>query len=132
MKRSREPDEDPVSGSHSLGTAEAGGPAAKLVDLDHDASVHEPASRMMCSMPPHKEVLSFRSYAEYETHYNQAHLNRCRDCGRNLPSSHLLNVHIEECHDSFVAVRRERGEKTVRSSPPSLPFLPVSLRSRVN
>nr|XP_036578275.1 C2H2 type zinc finger domain protein [Colletotrichum truncatum]KAF6785476.1 C2H2 type zinc finger domain protein [Colletotrichum truncatum] len=67
---------------------------------------------MKCSLPPHKEAISFKSYDEYETHYIKAHMNRCLECGRNLPSEHLLNVHHEECHDSFAAVRRERGEHT--------------------
>ncbi|WQF75569.1 Putative Zinc finger protein [Colletotrichum destructivum] len=67
---------------------------------------------MKCSMPPHKEALTFKSYDEYEAHYAKTHTNRCLECGRNLPSEHLLNVHHEECHDSFAAVRRERGEHT--------------------
>ena len=77
---------------------------------------------MKCSMPPHREALAFKSYADYEIHYRKAHTNRCVECGRNLPSEHLLSVHIEECHDVFAALRRERGEHTVSS--PSIPLPP--------
>ena len=118
MKRSRDPDEDTALGTRSSDTAEAGTPAAKLVDLDRDASGDENETTLgiQCSMPPHKVALSFSTYEEYETHYNKAHVNRCLECGKNLPSDHLLNVHIEECHDVFAAVKRDRGEHTVRPS----------------
>jgi hypothetical protein len=68
---------------------------------------------MRCSLPGHVETLSFKSYDEYQSHYQKAHTNRCLECRNNFPSSHLLGVHIEECHDSFVAVKREKGEHTV-------------------
>ena len=124
MKRSRDDDEDTALGTQSPDSEEAGTPAAKLVDLDRDASDDESTPSLKCSMPPHKAALSFRTYEEYETHYNKAHVNRCLECGKNLPSDHLLNVHIEECHDVFAAVKRERGENTVRSAPS-----PLSLRT---
>ncbi|KAK5130493.1 hypothetical protein LTR08_001973 [Meristemomyces frigidus] len=69
------------------------------------------ASSMRCHLPPHKP-LSFGTYAEYETHCQQAHTNRCTDCKKNLPTSHFLDLHIAENHDPIVAARRERGEKT--------------------
>ena len=31
-------------------------------------------------------------------------------------SAHLLDLHIEECHDAFLALKREKGEHTVRHS----------------
>lgn len=71
---------------------------------------------MRCSLPPHKETLSFSSYDEYEVHYVQAHVNRCSECGKNFPTELFLNLHIEENHDPLIAARRERGEKTVRYS----------------
>lgn len=65
---------------------------------------------MRCSLPPHKEVLVFKTYEEFESHYNKAHTNRCLECGKNFPSSHILDLHHEECHDTFVALKREKGE----------------------
>ena len=92
---------------------------------EDDASARAPAGQndatatatavMRCSLPPHRDVLAFKTYADYEVHYSKAHTNRCVECRRNLPSEHLLGVHIEECHDVFAALRRERGEHTVRA-----------------
>ncbi|CAG8919193.1 unnamed protein product [Penicillium salamii] len=67
---------------------------------------------MHCSLPPHRETLSFTSYEDYEVHYLQNHVNRCSECSKNFPVGHLLNVHIEENHDPLIAARRARGEKT--------------------
>ncbi|KXX80472.1 hypothetical protein MMYC01_202461 [Madurella mycetomatis] len=130
MKRSREPEETPSEGTvstirNTAATAAAVGhgglapinrddntlqPAAKLAWLDlsdNDGGVH-----MRCSLPPHKESLVFSSYGEYETHYKNQHTNRCAQCRKNFPSAHLLGLHIEETHDAFVLVKRERGERT--------------------
>ena len=68
---------------------------------------------MHCTLPPHREAVSFTSYEDYEVHYQQAHVNRCSECSMNFPSSHFLNLHIAENHDSLVVAMRERGEKTV-------------------
>ncbi|KAJ4262199.1 hypothetical protein NW757_000464 [Fusarium falciforme] len=67
---------------------------------------------MRCNLPPHREPLAFKTYDEYEVHYNKSHTNRCLECRKNFPSEHLLNVHIEECHDPLVTVKREKGEHT--------------------
>lgn len=68
---------------------------------------------MRCSLPPHKTVLSFSSYEDYEVHYLQSHVNRCAECGKNFPTGRFLDLHIEENHDSLAVARRARGEKTV-------------------
>ncbi|KAJ5360674.1 Zinc finger C2H2 [Penicillium concentricum] len=67
---------------------------------------------MHCSLPPHRETLSFTSYEDYEVHYLQSHVNRCSECSKNFPTGHLLNLHIEENHDPLAATRRARGDKT--------------------
>ncbi len=134
MKRSREPEEDnptspaptttvnwssgpnsPVDNTISYDEA-ASPPAAKITELDPSSSATN-SVEMRCSFPPHKEPLVFATYDEYESHYHKTHTNRCLDCRKNFPSAHLLGIHIEEMHDSFAAVKRERGERTV-SQPP--------------
>ncbi|RYP25795.1 hypothetical protein DL768_011827 [Monosporascus sp. mg162] len=128
MKRSREPEEneeDPSSGPLGTGSDSATSPPPptttaevrvnKIAELDLESAPEDDKSSsvvMRCSLPPHREVLPFRSYGDYEVHYSKAHVNRCVECGKNLPSEHLLGVHIEECHDAFAAVRREKGEHT--------------------
>ncbi|KAI1344116.1 hypothetical protein F5Y15DRAFT_103155 [Xylariaceae sp. FL0016] len=67
---------------------------------------------MQCALPPHRNIMLFKTYAEYDSHYSQTHTNRCVECSKNFPSTHLLDVHFEDCHDSFAAVKREKGERT--------------------
>ncbi|KAK7952650.1 uncharacterized protein PG986_008378 [Apiospora aurea] len=134
MKRSREPEEDnsseylsadapsedgdvgdvgdddaPTSGTRSSKNKQ---PAAKVIQVDESAVDDSSTIVMRCLLPPHREPLAFRSYTDYETHYHKAHSNRCFECRKNFPSDHLLSVHIEEQHDAFAAVRREKGERT--------------------
>jgi hypothetical protein len=71
-----------------------------------------PATVIRCALPPHKP-LKFYSYANYDTHYQQFHSNRCPDCGRNFPSDHYLNLHIADNHNPLNEALRERGEATV-------------------
>ncbi|KAF3022383.1 hypothetical protein E8E14_001369 [Neopestalotiopsis sp. 37M] len=123
MKRLREPEEEILGGlspqpdEDENGSSAASSTAAvrvsKITGLD-DSSLNESlaVTVMTCSLPGHRELLSFTSYTEYETHYIKAHTNRCTECRKNFPSDHLLNLHIEECHDSFAAVLREKGEHT--------------------
>lgn len=119
MKRSREPEgeAEPSASSYSdLGgpaSQEASQPAPKVIELDPAEDSSTSGAEMRCSLPPHAEALKFRTYDEFEAHYNKCHTNRCLDCRKSFPSQHLLGLHIEECHDAFTAVRREKGEHTV-------------------
>ncbi|KAI0191210.1 hypothetical protein EV127DRAFT_70863 [Xylaria flabelliformis] len=116
MKRSREPEEeypqDSIGLSNGLRLEGAPQPATKITELDESAIDTSSYIAMRCSLPPHREVLSFTTYGDYETHYSKTHTNRCAECYKNFPSEHLLNVHLEDCHDVFAAVRREKGEHT--------------------
>ncbi|KAK8139244.1 hypothetical protein PG984_002624 [Apiospora sp. TS-2023a] len=127
MKRSREPEEDnsseysadaPSDDEHdgdapTTGTSKSKKqPAAKIIQVDESAVDDSETVVMRCLLPPHREPLAFRSYTDYETHYHKAHSNRCFECRKNFPSDHLLSVHIEEQHDAFAAVLREKGEHT--------------------
>ncbi|KAL1895290.1 hypothetical protein Cpir12675_003307 [Ceratocystis pirilliformis] len=118
MKRSRDLEEDSSHCSDQEVIA-ALYPVSKAVQLDSELLDPKggscPVSNMICCLPPHKDPVSFRSFHDYEAHYARDHSYRCYECHRNLPSEHLLDVHIEECHDAFTAVKRERGEKTVKS-----------------
>ncbi|KAI5465802.1 hypothetical protein BGZ63DRAFT_374577 [Mariannaea sp. PMI_226] len=122
MKRSRELEDelDPNSlsatrESYSPEYTASSRPVAKVTHLDsaiEDDDDQEETIIMRCNLPPHKEPLTFRSYDEYEVHYNKAHTNRCLECHRNFPTDHLLTVHIEEFHDPLISVKREKGEHT--------------------
>lgn len=46
----------------------------------------------------------FTAVVDFETHYNSLHRFNCGQCKRNLPSAHLLDLHLEETHDSYFAL----------------------------
>ncbi|KOS19282.1 Zinc finger protein 511 [Escovopsis weberi] len=115
MKRSREPEEHLEPGA---GETQCDEPPAdeqprhvKTPTID-DGDEDGPEFAMRCSLPPHREAIGFRSYGDYEAHYQRDHTNRCLECRRNFPTEHLLGIHIEECHDPLARVARERGEHT--------------------
>ncbi|KAI6875532.1 hypothetical protein KC343_g7111 [Hortaea werneckii] len=109
--------EDSVSSSEDAAPAAALSRSPSVEATSHPqkyASLEptdRPVSIMQCHLPPHK-ALSFHGYDEYETHYQQAHTNRCTDCKGNFPSTHLLELHITENHDPIIAARREKGDRT--------------------
>ena len=125
--RSRSPslDQDSVSvSSITVNTTTPPPERNKLIDSDTNILPEV----MHCSLPPHRETLSFTSYEDYEVHYLQSHVNRCSECSKNFPTGHFLNIHIEENHDPLAAARRARGDKTVSpSSPPISRFIPSLL-----
>lgn len=123
-RSSRSPSRDPSSESRSRRSSLESSLSAQVPSKIHlpDTSRLVVAEVMRCSLPPHRETLSFSSYEDYEIHYRQAHVNRCTECGRNFPTDQFLNLHIEENHDPLVAARRARGEKTVGSHASLSPF----------
>lgn len=96
-----------------LGAEEIPAISSKITALDFESGEAVRTAQMHCSLPPHRDAISFTSYEEYEVHYNKVHVNRCAECRKNFPTNHFLNLHIEECHDPLISVRRERGDKTV-------------------
>lgn len=82
--------------------------------MDHPATVV-----MNCSLPPHGP-LTFASFEDYDVHYHKTHMNRCSDCHKNFPDQHFLHLHIAENHDPINAAKKDRGEKTVGETSPSL------------
>lgn len=115
MKRSREPEEDCGPSSTTEQDVEIV-PVSKFLGLDV-ADGSQPASipDFTCSLPGHGPGLRLPTYEEYESHYHKAHENRCIDCRKNFPSSHLLNLHIGEFHDALTELRKEKGDSIVSS-----------------
>lgn len=83
----------------------------KYTSLDTTTSGHAPEV-MRCSLPPHRETISFTSYEAYEVHYGKVHTNRCAECARNFPTEHFLSLHIEENHNPLREALKERGDQT--------------------
>jgi len=115
MKRSREQEEQPNPATPSPGPDspdDTYSTRAKMAEYDTSPrSGNAKTVAMSCLL--HHEKMAFASYDEYEAHYTAAHLNRCLDCRANFPSAHILGVHIEDCHDPLIALKRENGEHTV-------------------
>ncbi len=86
--------------------------ASKILHLSSDSG-EAPVTEMRCSLPPHRGILTFASFEDYDVHYAKTHVNRCLECRKNFPTEHFLNLHIEENHDAMVSVLKDRGEKTV-------------------
>lgn len=74
---------------------------------------HSAAPAITCFLPPSCAGTAFASHELFESHYVQAHTNRCLECGRNFPSGRFLDLHIAEWHDPLSELKRERGEKGV-------------------
>ncbi|TKS85527.1 Zinc finger protein 511 [Collichthys lucidus] len=52
----------------------------------------------------------FSTLEEYEHHYNSLHRHVCCSCRRSLPSARLLDIHIQEWHDSLFAILAQRQD----------------------
>lgn len=121
MKRSRDSGEEansPLADEQEVSLR----PVSKVVGLDVESSNDEAltATAIQCSMPGHLPGLSFTTYNEYEAHYNSTHTNRCLECRRNFPTSHYLDLHIAECHDALVEIKKDKGEAVVRICRPGM------------
>lgn len=111
MKRSRDfEDEDDTAG---YGEDAALIQVSKILNLDTETESRPEANAIQCSLPGHAKGTSFTNYQEYERHYVQVHTNRCLECGRNFPSSHIMGLHIHEHHDALAEMKREQGVSTV-------------------
>ncbi|KAK9541627.1 hypothetical protein VZT92_001655 [Zoarces viviparus] len=52
----------------------------------------------------------FSSLEEYEHHYNSLHRHVCCSCRRSLPSARLLDIHLQEWHDSLFTILAQRQD----------------------
>lgn len=67
-------------------------PAENIIDQDIPDEI-------VCSLVGCNRT--FDSLSRYEAHYNSTHRNVCSQCKRVLPSNYLLDVHLQEWHDSM-------------------------------
>ncbi|XP_017268338.1 zinc finger protein 511 [Kryptolebias marmoratus] len=52
----------------------------------------------------------FGSLDDYEHHYNSLHRHVCCSCRRSLPSARLLDIHIQEWHDSLFTILTQKQD----------------------
>jgi len=47
---------------------------------------------------------TFTTLQEYSNHYNRRHMYVCGTCKKSLPTSHILELHVLELHDTYFAM----------------------------
>ncbi|XP_034256253.1 zinc finger protein 511 [Thrips palmi] len=77
-----------------------------VFDIDDEELCHKEINNLICEIPGCTTQL--KSVMELELHYNSIHRYTCATCRKSFASAHLLDLHIEETHDSFFAVQAER------------------------
>ncbi|KAJ2910295.1 hypothetical protein GGI21_001016 [Coemansia aciculifera] len=74
----------------------------------------ERSHHIICHDTPCLGAAVFPSALAYERHYDQMHRNTCSMCSAIFPSTHWLDLHVQELHDSFFDARVARGDKAFR------------------
>lgn len=77
-----------------------------LVLEDVEEFLHQEYQEFQCNAPGCR--LTFNQVYESEAHYRAVHTNSCSVCRKSLPSNHLLDLHIQESHDSFFSAMAEK------------------------
>lgn len=77
-----------------------------LVAEDVEEFLHRDFDKFSCQAPGCQAT--FSQLLDCESHYNSVHRHSCTVCHRNLPSNFLLDLHLQENHDSFFAVLSEK------------------------
>ncbi|CAH2094080.1 unnamed protein product [Euphydryas editha] len=72
-----------------------------IYDADEEDLCHD-MLETTCTIPGCNFTVT--SILDYENHYNSSHRYSCSQCKKVLLSPHLLDLHIQEQHDSFFAV----------------------------
>lgn len=58
----------------------------------------------------------------YEAHYNSLHRHCCQNCQRSFPSTHLLEIHVLENHDTLFGMLASRKNLVNRKCSTLLTF----------
>lgn len=76
--------------------------------LDNSEQVEDLIEKdeFQCDVPNCKEW--FSSLLSYEAHYNSLHRHCCQNCQRSFPSTHLLEIHVLENHDTLFGMLASR------------------------
>jgi len=97
----------PGLASMAEGDKVAGMDSPTFISLDDiEELLHVDYAQFSCQVPGCSQT--FSQLHQSEVHYAAVHRHSCSVCRRSLPSPHLLEIHIQESHDSFFAVMAER------------------------
>lgn len=70
--------------------------------VDEEELCHEIMKEFSCHVAGC--TATFQSLLDFEMHYNTNHRYVCAECKKSLPNPRLLDIHIQETHDSFFRV----------------------------
>ncbi|XP_054716636.1 zinc finger protein 511-like [Uloborus diversus] len=70
-----------------------------VIDIDDEDLLHTLYDEFPCGEVGCRAV--FKTVHEYEIHYRSAHRLVCSECKKTFPSYNLLDIHIQERHDSY-------------------------------
>ncbi|KAJ1800489.1 hypothetical protein LPJ59_001064 [Coemansia sp. RSA 2399] len=77
---------------------------------------------IFCDTPPCLlDSAAFPTTLAFEKHYDQVHKNMCSTCSAVFPSSHWLDLHIQELHDAFFSASIARGDNVFQCFLPLCP-----------
>ncbi|XP_064096949.1 zinc finger protein 511-like isoform X2 [Macrobrachium nipponense] len=76
------------------------------VDLDDENVLHDDYGPIICSIPQCKQ--SFDTVAEHAAHQRICHSFMCSSCHNSFPTDHLLDLHLQEVHDSYFFVMAQK------------------------
>lgn len=74
--------------------------------VDDEELCHEFMKEFPCNASGCRAV--FRTLIDFEIHYNGVHRYVCVECKKSRPNARLLEIHIQETHDSFFKLLAER------------------------
>jgi len=73
-----------------------------MTQVDIEELLHDDFTEFSCQAPGCKA--KFKQLIDSEAHYNAKHRHSCQECKKNLPSAHLLDLHIAESHDTYFSL----------------------------
>mmetsp|Transcript_38234 Transcript_38234/g.83117 ORF Transcript_38234/g.83117 Transcript_38234/m.83117 type:complete len:326 (+) Transcript_38234:463-1440(+) len=86
----------------------------------HDAESTRDSNHYPCSHAGCTEV--YATLEECDVHYLNTHMLECGQCHAILPNAHLLDLHLQEEHDSFFASAVSRGQASYHCLESGCPF----------
>lgn len=78
------------------------------VDKKLENSMHVLAYSYPCCVPGCTQT--FHTISECEEHFDEQHMYQCGECHKVMPSNHLLELHLQEVHDSYFRTCLEKQQ----------------------
>lgn len=80
------------------------------VDLNDEIQIYNTLPEFPCGEKGCKVI--FTTIHDYEVHFRSVHSLVCSECKRSFPTYNMLDIHIEEKHDSYHEAAKSRNLAT--------------------